>query len=101
MVQPPSTPRSPGKGTVVSFDPLYQFSADDIRARISETYAEVMEQMQKNKHEYTWTTIKSLDELGRLRQAAMEEFLLDYPLGVIQERYVEGNCPACRLLMEF
>ena len=80
-------------GRVVSLDPLYQFSADDIRARISEIYAEVMEQMQKNKHEYTWTTIKSLDELGRLRRAAMEEFLLDYPLGVVQKRYVAGELP--------
>jgi SAM-dependent methyltransferase len=80
-------------GRVVSLDPLYQLSADEIRARISETYAEIMDQTRKNKHEFTWTTIKSLDELEHLRRAAMEEFLLDYPLGVIQERYVEGELP--------
>jgi SAM-dependent methyltransferase len=80
-------------GQVVSVDPLYRFSTEDIRQRINATYAEVMEQTRKNKHEFTWTSIKSVDELGRIRMAAMEEFLGDYALGVEQGRYVVGELP--------
>jgi SAM-dependent methyltransferase len=80
-------------GHVLSVDPLYRFSAVDVRRRIRETYAEVMDQTRKNMHEFTWTTIKTVDELGRLRMAAMEEFLSDYPRGVEQGRYVDGELP--------
>ena len=80
-------------GRVVSVDPLYRFTPDDIRQRIRRTYAEVLEQTRKNAHEFLWTSIRSVDELGRLRSAAMEEFLADYPLGVAQGRYVDGQLP--------
>jgi hypothetical protein len=80
-------------GRVVSIDPLYRFSSEDIRRRIGETYEDVVEQTRKNKHEFVWTSIKSVDELGRLRMAAMEAFLSDYPLGVQQGRYVEASLP--------
>jgi hypothetical protein len=85
--------RHGGAGRVLSVDPLYRFSPEDIRRRISETYADVMEQTRENKHEFIWTTIKSVDELGRMRTAAMEEFLADYPQGLAQGRYVEGELP--------
>jgi len=80
-------------GRVVSVDPLYRYSAEDIRSRINENYAEVLEQTRKNRHEFIWTSIKSVDELGHLRMSAMEEFLSDYPQGLEQGRYVEGELP--------
>lgn len=80
-------------GRAVSVDPLYRFSLNDIRKRINDTYADVMEQTKKNKHQFIWTTIKSVDELGRIRTAAMEKFLSDYPQGLEQRRYVEGELP--------
>lgn len=80
-------------GRIVSVDPLYRFSAKEIRKRINETYAEVIEQTRRNKHEFIWTRIKSVEELGRLRMEAMEEFLQDYPLGMEQGRYVAGELP--------
>lgn len=52
-----------------------------------------MEQTRKNTHEFTWTSIKSVDELERLRMAAMEDFLTDYPKGKEQGRYVDGELP--------
>ena len=61
--------------------------------RIRRTYPEVMEQTRKNAHEFVWTSIKSVDELGRLRLAAMEEFLSDYPLGLAEKRYRDGELP--------
>ena len=80
-------------GSVLSVDPLYRFSVEDIRRRIRETFGSVMEQTRKNMHEFTWTSIQTLDDLGRLRMAAMEEFLSDYPQGAAQGRYVDGELP--------
>jgi hypothetical protein len=80
-------------GQIISVDPLYRFSAEKIRRHIKQTYATVMEQARNNQHEFTWTSIKSVDELGRIRMAAMEEFLSDFPLGLEQGRYVDGELP--------
>lgn len=80
-------------GRILSVDPLYRFSPGDVRKRINETYADVMEQTQRNRHEFMWTTIPSVEELGRIRMAAMEEFLSDYLQGLEQRRYVDGELP--------
>jgi hypothetical protein len=80
-------------GHVVSVDPLYRFGVEDVRRRIDETYEQVIEQTRKNRHEFVWTSIKTVEELGRVRLAAMEAFLADYPSGVRQGRYVEGHLP--------
>jgi SAM-dependent methyltransferase len=85
--------RQCGRKQVLSVDPLYWFTPEDIGKRISETYEDVLEQTRKNKHEFIWTTIKSVDELGRIRMAAMMEFLSDYPMGLQQGRYVGGELP--------
>jgi hypothetical protein len=65
-------------GRVVSVDPLYQYSADEIRRRIDENYSEVMEQTRNNAHEFIWKQIPSVEALGRLRTAAMTEFCLPF-----------------------
>jgi len=80
-------------GRVVSVDPLYQYSREEIRQRIDETFYLVMEQTRKNTHEFLWTTITSVEELGRLRLLAMESFLSDYRLGGAQKRYITGELP--------
>jgi hypothetical protein len=80
-------------GRVWSVDPLYRFGADDVRQRIAATYEDVMDQTRKNKHEFLWTSIGSVEELGRIRMAAMEEFLSDFPQGKEQGRYVDGELP--------
>jgi hypothetical protein len=80
-------------GRVRSVDPLYRFSADAVRQRIAETYADVMDQTRKNEHEFIWTNIASVEALGRIRMAAMEEFLSDFPQGKEQGRYIDGELP--------
>ena len=79
---------------VVSCDPLYRCSAADIQARVADTYAEVIEQTTRNRHEFVWETIPSVDELGRVRMAAMQEFLRDYPPGIQEGRYIEAELPS-------
>lgn len=78
---------------VVSVDPLYQFSKVQIRERIDVAYGAIMEQMIENQSAYVWTTIRSVEELGRLRMAAMEEFLGDYDSGKQEGRYLPSELP--------
>jgi hypothetical protein len=80
-------------GRVVSVDPLYGFGAEQIRRRIEATSGEVLEQTRHNAHEFVWDRIASVEELGRMRAEAMEEFLADYERGRQERRYVEGALP--------
>lgn len=78
-------------GRVVSVDPIYKFSAGEIGSRIKATFDIVLDETVKNKDEFIWTHIKDADELGRIRMAAMRQFLEDYPDG--GERYIAGELP--------
>jgi hypothetical protein len=78
---------------VVSCDPLYRLEARQIRDRISATYSQVLDQTQRNADEFVWDMIPSVEELGRVRMAAMEMFLDDYEAGKIQGRYVDAELP--------
>lgn len=80
-------------GHVVSIDPLYKFSAAEIQSRIKDTYAEIIEQTAKNKHEFVWNTISSVEQLGAVRMAAMNDFLSDYEQGRKQGCYIESQLP--------
>lgn len=81
-------------GNAVSVDPLYEYRADEIETRIDETYEEVLLQTKRNRDEFVWTRISSVEELGRIRLAAMREFLADYERGKVQGRYRCGALPA-------
>jgi hypothetical protein len=78
---------------VISCDPIYQLDADQIRERIAVTYERILEQTRQNVGEFVWDSISSVDELGRIRMAAMQDFLQDYPRGKVHGRYVDGGLP--------
>ncbi len=63
---------------ITSFDPIYQFSTEEIRGRIDEVRDVVMKQMSENTDNYVWTHIKNLEELENTRMSAMRLFLEDY-----------------------
>jgi SAM-dependent methyltransferase len=84
-------------GRVVSVDPIDAFSAAEIRQRIAATRDTVLAQMRQNVEDYVWTSIRSVDELGRVRMAAMENFLSDYEIGRAQGRYIPGELPGMPL----
>ena len=79
---------------VISCDPLYQFGVDALRARVAQTYDQILDETRRNQHEFVWHTIASVEELGRLRMAAMQEFLSDYPAGLLKGRYVAAELPS-------
>jgi hypothetical protein len=80
---------------VVSCDPIYRFDAAQIRRRIDETAAEVLEQARQNAHEFVWNdVIPDIDTLKRVRMAAMTAFLDDYEPGLRGGRYVNAGLPS-------
>ena len=80
--------------SMVSCDPIYQFSARQIETRIDETYDVVYEQMLQNIEGFVWKTIPSPKALGRARMDAMRAFLDDYAHGRDEGRYVAASLPA-------
>ena len=82
------------RARVVSSDPLYAFSRDDIEARIAATCDTVLEQTRRHADQFVWGHgIASIDELGGVRMRAMRVFLEDYDAGKAAGRYVEASLP--------
>ena len=80
-------------GAVVSVDPIYAFTTKQIAGRIAETYDTIMQQMHENRAAYIWSKLGSVEELGRVRAAAMDIFLADYEIGKKEGRYIAGELP--------
>lgn len=80
-------------GHIISFDPIYQFSKEEIQRRIEVVRITVMQQMRENMDNYVWTNIKNLEELENIRMSAMRKFLDDYELGKAEGRYVFHELP--------
>ncbi len=80
-------------GTIVSVDPLYAFGVNDISKRIEETFDQVIQETRMNMNEFVWQNIRSIDALGKVRMKAMRDFLLDYPRGKLESRYIAASAP--------
>jgi len=80
-------------GDVISCDPIYRYDVEQLRDRIASTYDEVMEQTRRNADEFVWDAIRSVEELGEIRMAAMKAFLDDYPAGKAAGRYIDAELP--------
>lgn len=80
-------------GQIVSLDPIYTFDAGQIRGRISATYETVMTQLRRNRDDFVWDVIPSVEQLGIVRMTAMETFLADFDAGKLAGRYIAGELP--------
>ena len=80
--------------TVISIDPIYNLSADVIEMRINETYDDVINQTRVNADKFIWHNISSVEELGRIRMAAIKQFLNDFEQGKIERRYISAELPS-------
>lgn len=79
---------------VVSIDPVYQFSAEQIEQRVRATYESVISQVRQNCDRYVWQTFRDADELGQARLQAMADFLRDYEAGKASGRYLCQALPS-------
>jgi len=78
---------------ITSFDPIYQFSKNELTQRISEVRDIVMKQMEENQENYIWKNIRNLEELETVRMSAMNLFLEDFEKGLEEKRYVYHELP--------
>jgi hypothetical protein len=78
---------------VVSCDPTYAFNGSELRQRIAATRDQILTQTRQNQNEFVWTSIRSIEELERVRMQAMDCFLADYNGGKRAGRYVAAECP--------
>src|SRR5690606_2300926 len=81
------------KRNVVSIDPTYQFTRDELLHRFNKTRDLVIEQPKRNIDHLNWTYIKSVHELEKARMTAMMDFSNDFELGKTQGRYICQELP--------
>jgi len=81
-------------GKIVSIDPIYQFSVEEISARIEEARHLIMAQIRANPDELIWEDIRSPEELEARRLSAMHTFLDDFEQGKNEGRYVCAALPS-------
>jgi hypothetical protein len=80
--------------SVVSCDPIYAFSAEEIDKRVRACYETVISQVKASADGFVWTDFRDPDDLGRHRLAAMQRFLDDFDEGRRAGRYVTAKLPA-------
>jgi len=77
---------------VISCDPVYQLTAEQIRAHLPE-YHDFINGFEASRPNYLWNIFESPEHLAEERWEATEEFLEDFPLGLQQDRYVTAELP--------
>jgi SAM-dependent methyltransferase len=82
---------------ILSVDPIYAFTADQIESRVRATYDTIISQVKRRPENFLWTRFADPDDLGRARLAAMRTFLADYPAGKRDGRYLPASLPALPL----
>ncbi len=78
---------------VTSVDPLYQFSADAIDARIDTIADEVISQVEQHKESFVWQFFSNPQELYEKRMYAMKLFLTDYAQQTNTAFYINAQLP--------
>ena len=80
---------------VVSCDPIYRCERTQIAERIAVTSEQIIEQTRSHADEFVWgNAIRTIEELGQVRAAAMQTFLADYDAGKTAGRYVDAELPS-------
>jgi hypothetical protein len=80
--------------SVMSIDPVYQFSAEQIEQRVRAVYESIIFQVKQNPSHYIWKNFQDADQLGKARLDAMDKFLVDYASGKAQGRYLYQSLPS-------
>ena len=82
-----------GQGNVTSVDPLYEYSADAIKARFYQVLDNIIDQVKASPGDWIWRYHASPAHLREARIAALETFAGDFIKGKIAGRYVCGALP--------
>ncbi|WP_138497281.1 SAM-dependent methyltransferase [Nostoc sp. PA-18-2419] len=79
--------------SVVSVDPLYQFSSNEILQRFNEVIDNIINQVKATPNDWVWSYHKSPDDLRQSRVKVIQKFLSDYDNGKQNNRYIFGELP--------
>ncbi len=80
-------------GHVISCDPLFDFSGQEIYQRFEESLEEVLRQVKATPDRWVWKYHADPDDLKRNRTEAIRKFVADYEQGKQQGRYVTAELP--------
>lgn len=72
---------------VISCDPLYELSADEIRARTAVAHDTIVANARAVHDEFVWREFASPEHLGEVRMVVMQRFLADFSSGFETGRY--------------
>jgi SAM-dependent methyltransferase len=80
--------------SVISCDPIYEFSTEEIRQRAEDSYQTVISQLRLQQQGFVWNYFHDPDHLGEARLVAMRLFLRDVEKGKAEGRYVTASLPS-------
>ncbi|MER3493234.1 MAG: SAM-dependent methyltransferase [Mastigocladus sp. ERB_26_2] len=78
---------------VISIDPIYQFSSDEILKRFNEVVDNIIDQVKASPDDWIWSYHKSPEDLKWNRVQAINKFISDYEQGKQEKRYQIGELP--------
>ena len=78
---------------VISIDPIYKFSAAEIKARFNQVIDNIINQVKASPKDWVWKYHKSPEDLRKNRIKAIEIFLQDYERGKEEARYQTQELP--------
>jgi hypothetical protein len=80
-------------GHIVSCDPLYAFTGDEIAARVDQASATMLPLLEDTRDDYVWAHFTDPADLHRHRLATMRRFCADLETGRAEGRYVTAALP--------
>ena len=78
---------------VISVDPLYQFTTQEIESRILETYSIILEGLEKSRNRFVWQYFDNPKDAVDQRLSSMKLFLADLERGLKEQRYLIQELP--------
>jgi len=80
-------------GTVISTDEIFELSEDELKTRVDDLFAEMLEKVKANKERFVWEQVKNPDELANTRKKELQKFFADFSQGKSAGRYQEHELP--------
>lgn len=81
-------------GSVISVDPIYEFSGPQIRERFDAVIDDIIANVEATQDRWVWGFQQNPQGLRANRVAAMDRFLADYEAGQSERRYQVAELPA-------
>jgi len=81
------------EGDVLSIDPIYRFTGNEIRARFDAVVDDIMAQVAASPDDWVWGYHRSPEALRDARRQAIERFCLDYDRGCAEGHYRAEELP--------